>query len=421
MRALVACLLTFLLAGCGAVTAPAPETSATLRDGPWRMVLDIHGRQLPVLFDVHADSSGVIGLTIHNGKERIEVSEVDLDGDSVRVRMPLFDAELLAVRQGDSTLTGVCWNHVRRPGEDRIPFVARAGGAHRFNASAPAGDVGGHWEAHFSLGTPDGYAALGLFHQGSDGRVTGTFGTETGDYRFLEGVLDGDTLRLSSFNGSQAFLFTAVLRNDSLQGLFSSGIHWSEPWSAVRNPSFRLRNPDSLTVLKEGHDMVHLRFPGLDGDTISTTDERYHGKPLLVQIMGSWCANCVDETVLLDELYERYQDDGLEVIAVAFEKQTDRQRALAGLERFKRTLDVDYPILFAGAASKENTRSQLPFLEHVMSYPTCIFIDRSGKVRKIHTGFYGPGTGPYYEAFKRDLEAFVQQLVADDGGLTAQR
>lgn len=421
MRALAACLITLLLAGCGSTNAPTKETSATLRDGTWRMVLDIHGRQLPVLFDVHTDSSGVIGLTIHNGTERIEVSEVDLGGDSVRVRMPLFDAELLAVRQGDSTLTGICLNHLRRPGEDRIPFVAHAGGAPRFAASSPAGDVGGHWEAHFSAGTSNAYPALGLFRQGVDGRVTGTFGTETGDYRFLEGVMDGDTLRLSSFNGSQAFLFTAVLRNDTLHGLFSNGIHWSEPWLAVRNPSFRLRDPDSLTVLKEGHDMVQLRFPSLDGDSIATTDERYRGKPLVVQIMGSWCANCVDEAVLLDELYERYRDAGLEVVAVAFEKHTDRQRALAGLERFRRTLDVDYPILFAGAANKENTRAQLPFLEHVMSYPTCIFIDRSGKVRKIHTGFYGPGTGAYYEAFKRDLEAFVQQLVADGGGPIAQR
>jgi thiol-disulfide isomerase/thioredoxin len=310
---------------------------------------------------------------------------------------------------------------LRRPGEDRIPFVAHAGATPRFTASAPAGDVGGHWEAHFSAGTSEAYPALGLFRQGADGRVTGTFGTETGDYRFLEGVMDGDTLRLSSFNGSQAFLFTAVLRNDSLHGIFSSGIHWSEPWLAVRNPSFRLRDPDSLTVLKEGHDMVQLRFPSLDGDSIATTDDRYSGKPLVVQIMGSWCANCVDEAVLLNELYERYHDAGLEVIAVAFEKHPDHQRALAGLERFRRTLDVDYPILYAGVASKENTRAQLPFLEHVMSYPTCIFIDRSGKVRKIHTGFYGPGTGVYYEAFKRDLEAFVQQLVAEDGGLTAQR
>ncbi|MBK9539134.1 MAG: hypothetical protein IPO12_10410 [Flavobacteriales bacterium] len=78
--------------------------------------------------------------------------------------------------------------------------------------------------------------------------------------------MDGDSLKLSCFDGSHAFLFKAVLRNDSLLGRYWSGTHWQEPWLAVRNPTFHLRDPDSLTFLKEGYDMVDFSFPSIDGD-----------------------------------------------------------------------------------------------------------------------------------------------------------
>ncbi len=375
------------------------------------MVLFVQGQELPVDLVFSQDSTGY-HLEILNGEERIKVHELSVTADSVHVRMPLFDAELLAAREGDSSLTGICWNHLRRSGEDRIPFKATAGEQARFEARNPTGTVNGRWEAHFSTGTEEAYPALGIFHQ-QGVKVTGTFGTETGDYRYLEGVLDGDTMRLSAFNGAQAYLFEAALRNDSLVGRFWSGAHWSEPWYALRNPSFHLRDPDSLTVLKEGHEMVDLKLPQLNGDPLSLKDDRFKGHPMVVQVMGSWCPNCVDETVLLQQLYDRYHSAGLEVVAVAFEKHREKQRAIAALERFRNTLRVEYPILYAGEASKENTSAQLPFLERMMSYPTCIFIDRGGRVRKIHTGFYGPGTGELYVAYRSALEQFIQTLLTE--------
>jgi len=49
----------------------------------------------------------------------------------------------------------------------------------------------------------------------------------------------------------------------------------------------------------------------------------------------------------------------------------------------------------------------------VMSYPTCIMIDRNGKVRRIRTGIYGPSTGEHYTKYKRSLEGFVEELLAE--------
>jgi len=50
-------------------------------------------------------------------------------------------------------------------------------------------------------------------------------------------------------------------------------------------------------------------------------------------------------------------------------------------------------------------------LNHILSYPTTIFIDKTGIVRKIHTGFNGPATGSKFTAFKSEFETFVAKLL----------
>lgn len=402
----VSFLVALLVQSCA---QPAGEHTTALRTGPWRMELDLNGQALPFLFDLSLQDHSWTAL-IHNGEEKITVTDIVQHGDSFTMRMPLYDSEFKGMIRSDSVVTGHWYNYLKGP-DYRIPFRARAGAAERFDHDRAAeGTIDGKWEVHFSPGTPDSYDALGLFHQ-RGAIVTGTFGTETGDYRFLEGALMGDSLFLSCFDGSHAFLFKARMFGDSLTGRYWSGIHWQEPWRAVRNEHFALRDPDSLTFLREGYEMVDFTFPDLDGDPISPLDSAHAGKVLMVQIMGSWCPNCVDETLLLDEMYARYHDQGLGVIAVAFEKNEDPVRAVEQLRTFKDRLNIKYDVVYAGRASKEEASRKLPFLDHVMSYPTCIFIDRSGRVRRIRTGFYGPGTGEHYVNYKRNLENFLVQLL----------
>ena len=52
-------------------------------------------------------------------------------------------------------------------------------------------------------------------------------------------------------------------------------------------------------------------------------------------------------------------------------------------------------------------------LNHVLSYPTSIFIDKKGKVRKIHTGFNGPATGDKYTEFTKNFEEFINELLKE--------
>ncbi len=413
-RLLTALPLVFLLGSCsgpmGSSTTPVPVT------GRWTMELDLNGRTMPFHVELMNVDSGRLVLQVINGDEVIMVDDIERRGDSLFVRMPLFDSEFKGLIRTDSLVEGHWYNYLKGP-EYRIPFVARAG--QRAPARAPHRSLAGQWQVHFSPGTPDGYNAIGIFEQEPDGRATGTFLTETGDYRYLEGRVHGDSLQLSGFDGSHAFLFLAGSRGDSLHGRFISGTHWEEPWVAVRNEQFTLRDQDSLTFLREGYELMDLRFPDLDGALVSPSDAKYKGKPMVVQVMGSWCPNCVDETRLLNELYAEHHAAGLEVLALAFEKSDDSARAVAGLERFRDALEVPYPILYAGKASKEEAAAKLPFLNHVMSFPTCIIVDRTGKVRRIRTGIYGPSSGQHYEHYKRSLAAFIVKLLQEDPALAA--
>jgi hypothetical protein len=68
-------------------------------------------------------------------------------------------------------------------------------------------------------------------------------------------------------------------------------------------------------------------------------------------------------------------------------------------------------VLFGGEVGKESIAGALPELDNFSSYPTTIFIDREGKVRKIHTGFNGPATGLFYQEFIKDFNAVVDSLL----------
>lgn len=404
--------VTILLLCLLACAAPQQDPIVLPRTGAWRVELQLNDRILPFQLDLIRGPGGW-AANIKNDTENIEVTDIELRQDTFLMRMPLFDSEFKGHVLNDSTIKGLWHNYLKGP-DYNIPFLARAGCAPRFKGPSDGkASVSGTWEVRFNQGSTDAYNAIGLFTQHPEGRTTGTFVTETGDYRFLEGRVHGDSLQLSCFDGSHAFLFAAALQGDSLSGWFWSGTHWEEPWVAHRNPNYRLRDPDSLTFLREGYSMVDFRFPNLDGSLVSPSDNRFKEKVLMVQIMGSWCPNCVDETVLLNDVYRTYSDQGLEVIAVAFEKHSDTAKAIDGLKRFRDNLGVTYPIVYGGTASKENAAAALPFLDHVMSYPTCIFVDRNGIVRRIRTGFYGPSTGEHYRTYSRNLHSFVEQLLAE--------
>jgi peroxiredoxin len=131
--------------------------------------------------------------------------------------------------------------------------------------------------------------------------------------------------------------------------------------------------------------------------------------------MGTWCPNCLDESKYLANYYKNNKDKEFEIIGLAFEYTKTEDKAFENIERLKSRIDIEYPVLLAqyGSASKVSAQEKLPMLNHVLSYPTTIFIDKTGTVRKIHTGFNGPATGDKYTEFIGEFESFVNGLLEE--------
>ena len=157
-------------------------------------------------------------------------------------------------------------------------------------------------------------------------------------------------------------------------------------------------------------------FPDIDGTLVSFKDERFKDKVVIVQIMGTWCPNCLEETHYYTEYLKENPSTEVEFISLAFEYAPTKERAIAGIQRLKKAVGVPYPILLAqyGTANKQNANEKLPMLNHVLSYPTTVFIDKKGEVRKIHTGFNGKATGKKFEAFKTEFTTFVEELKKEE-------
>lgn len=388
--------------------------AAKLQTGTWRAVilLDTSGTELPFNFEV-VEKGDLLYLEIINAEERIRVDEILIEQDSIIIRLAVFDSEFHAKIKGDQ-MEGYWWDKTRA-NQNKLPFKAEHDQAYRFRLATRSNlMVWKNYEVIFSKGTKEEYKAIGKFEQ-EGSALKGTFLTETGDYRYLQGVVDGDQMKLSCFDGAHAFLFIATISEEGhqLKGTFWSGAHWKEPWEAMKNDTASLRDPYALTFLKEGYDHFDFAFPNLDGDTVRLSDAKYQNKVVLVQIMGSWCPNCKDETAYLSDFHKQYRDKGLEVLALAFEKRTDFEKSAEIVKRLKTHYACEYDFLIAGGANKFSAAEKLPMLNAIISYPTTIFIDKKGRVRKIYTGFNGPATGDLYYQFKNETEAFVSKLLAE--------
>lgn len=378
--------------------------------GNWHFSLNIGEELLPFSAEI-TNEEGRLHFYAVNGDERIRADEFEVVDDSVFIRLPIFNTALIGKLQ-DGEIRGNYFDYSRKDNY-HIPFVAKMNVTSRFPLRAePTVEVTGKWRVQFSPGSDSEYSAIGEFEQQGN-RAFGTFLTTTGDYRYLEGNVVGDSLMLSCFDGSHVFLFKAKISGNEIEGDFWSGNHWQENWSGERDEDFELPDPNTLTFLKPGYSKVSFSFPNLEGETISLDDSRFENKVVVIQLMGSWCPNCMDETAYLVSLYQKFNGQGLEVISLAFEKSDNQETNLHSLRRLQEHFDVPYEILLAGKASKKEAAQKLPMLNHVLSFPTTIFIDREGKVRRIHTGFSGPGTGEYYHEFVEETDRFVTQLLIE--------
>ena len=415
--------VALLLVGCARTPQPLPP-------GPWRAVLELPGGELPFGLEVSPARPGVRShppVYLLNGPDRVEVDEVTVEGSRVTMLMPGFKNRLDATLDGD-LLRGTLTMVKSGAREQKIPFTARRGQTWRFTPPgdvpgaggpgggvadlAPGGNVTGRWAVTFVAdGKPT--PAVGEFRQQGT-TVTGTFLTPTGDHRYLAGEFRDGLLRLSKFDGGHPFLYEARLDADgALSGTYWAGLASRETFTAHRDESASLGDAENATTMKEGASALTFRFPDLGGVYVSLSDPFYAGKVVVVVLAGSWCPNCHDEAAFLAPLHRELRSRGFEVISLMFEQFGDFDRAAEATHRFRARYHIDYATLIAGISDKDNAASRLPQLNGVFAFPTTIFVDRQGKVRRLHTGFSGPATGKHYATLIADFRRSIDQLLAE--------
>ncbi len=406
---------SFMLIAAG-LTLTACRSSSSDQESvsdpmPMLGILDMNDSiKLPFRFRWDADQQLMI---IQNAEEEIRVDSIYSIGDTTTLVLPVFQSEL-HVLISDSTWSGY-WTKTdaenywmpfsakqQQDGyTDRFPWIQEDG-----SSSIPY-----RWEVEFRTGTDNPKTAIGEFEVDAQGVITGSFITETGDYRFLEGEFDGRNFVVSTFDGMHAYLFKAIYDGTELRGMHYSGLTYAQPWKAFPNDAIELRDPTELTFLKEGYETISFEVDGLDGNTYSFNGNQVEG-PTIIQIMGSWCPNCMDETRYFNSLHYKYADQGLNIIGITYEVRGELSAALPAIQKMKKDLDIPYTIVFGGQARSESIEKTLPMIDNFMSYPTSIFLDKDGNVRRIHTGFSGPGTSAY-EQYTIETEDLIQTMLAE--------
>jgi thiol-disulfide isomerase/thioredoxin len=232
----------------------------------------------------------------------------------------------------------------------------------------------------------------------------------SGDSGELRGYVSGRDIEVSRFDGIRASLLKGSVRAD---GLLEGQLDSTDRVKGYRVEKAPMLPPDAMnyTRMRNPTEPFRFSYPDLDGKIVSSDDARFRNKVVLVTITGSWCPNCHEEAPFLIELYRRYHERGLEVVALAFEYTGETERDLRQLRIFARKHGMPYPVLLAGTT--DDAEEKLSQLENFGAYPTTIFIGRDGRVRAVHAGFDGPATGSMHTGLKREMEERVQRLLAE--------
>ncbi len=384
---------------------------AELKTGNWRGVIDCQGHDLPFIFEV-VKAQDKLNVHIKNDKEDLLLDEVSIFGDSVKIVMHIFDAELRARIDGDKLSGTFVKNYAP---EANQPFKATFGEDFRFakNSSEKTTDFSGKYQVEFQTQKGKAIPSVAVFEQDGN-HVTGSFLRPTGDFRYLEGnVVDGK-LMLSTFDGNHAYVFIINQQGDSLKGDYYSGKLGYESLKAVKNENAKMPDAESLTYLKDGYDKIDFSFPDLNKKLITPSDEKYKGKVVILQILGSWCPNCLDETKFLVPWYKENAKRGVEIIGLCYERKDDWTYASERVTKMRDKLQIPYDLVIAGVNDNDKAAQTLPMLNKIWGFPTTIIIGKDGKVKNIHTGFEGPGTGIYYEQYKEHFNQVINELLSEN-------
>lgn len=402
-------MLAVLFTGCSKVETPTVI-------GKWdAVVLNKAGEEVAFGLEITDDGGKLSGVLV-NGDERVPSSSGSFDGRRLQLVFDYYDGELNAQLRGDE-LTGQFTRQLRKNLLSRTLRARRSNpvkGDAQSASAEPGGDINGEWVLRVGEGENERIWRAIFRQKGSE--IVGTIIPLSGDWGILTGKIERGRLSLSKFDGINAYLFKAELTPEGrLEGLINSerkAVAYKSGSDAGAAQT-RLPDPNQYMRMKNPTEPLRFSFQDADRKQVSLSDDRFKGKVVIITIGGSWCPNCHEEAVVLNDFYDRYRDQGLEIISLNYEYTGDVERDIEQLKIFIRRHNVEYPVLLAGTTDEGEIERTLPQLVNFGGYPSTIFVGRDGLVKRIHTGFEGPATGERHVRLKRELDELVRELLAE--------
>ena len=397
------CFLFLMAAFAPAVWAAPPDAI----EGLWDATVTVGNNPIPFRIGFSGSGSSVKGWFFNGDDKEISTSGDFADG-SLTLRFDSY-ASVLRATVKDGVLDGQYTQRGKTLAIHAVPASAHP----RAEETGP--DIRGVWYLENVSSTKKDEKAWSLVvrQQGTDVsaailRVDGDTGTLTGHFR------DGRFV-LSHFSGARPSQISIMPQSDGTLAVELSGQHHEGAVTAYRPDVAKAKglpkptDANRHTGVKDRSKPFAFSFPDLNGKIVSNTDERFSGKVVLINITGSWCPNCHDEAPFLAELYRKYHDRGLEIVAMSFEEAEQLQDPTR-LRAFIKEYGIEYPVLLGGETSsaKEKLTSALDW----DSWPTTFFVGRDGLVKAVHAGFAGPASGELYLRDKTEFVGKVEELLA---------
>jgi thiol-disulfide isomerase/thioredoxin len=381
-----------------------PFAAAQSLAGLWDATVAVRGVAVPFRFEIAADGLG----SFFNGDVKFTASSGQFADGKLLMRWDYMASTL------DATLRdGVLQGTYTRQGRDEksvYPFQAK-----RFVPSPLSSDdvpqIAGLWI--IPTKSKKGENAWQLIVRQSGPEVSAAVLRIDGDTGALQGTYKDGKFVLSHFSGARPAVFEVKAAADGSLELVENG---RTKFTAVRADIAKAKglpepsDPSKFTTVKDPTKPFTFAFRDLNGKLVTNEDPRFAGKVLLINIGGSWCPNCHDETPFLVEMYRKYRSEGLEIVGLDFEEPSQLQNP-ERLRAFIAKYGIEYTVLLAGDTAEASEK--LAQAQNWNAWPTTFFVGRDGLVRGAHAGFPSSASGELFAQAKEEFEAKVQKLLAE--------
>ncbi len=128
----------------------------------------------------------------------------------------------------------------------------------------------------------------------------------------------------------------------------------------------------------------------LNGNTIALED--YKGKIVFLNFWATWCPPCRAEIPDFIEIYDKYKEQGLEIIGISLDRMSE-----AKLKQWVKKNKINYPIIMA-------TPDLVNDYQPGQFIPSTILIDAQGRIRHKHVGVLNKTTmEKYFMGFLNEM------------------